>query len=81
MIKPEIVGVAVQVVPVTVKFPPKEVRLLPVTVNVPFTSKTAPGFVVPIPTLPLFKMVMAIVAPSVPPVNWWAIPVVVPVPV
>src|ERR1035437_1234095 len=41
VISPEIVGVAVQEFPVTVKFPPKEVKLLPETVNV-LSSVVAP---------------------------------------
>ena len=55
VIKPEIVGVAVQEVPVTVRFPPKVVRLLPVTVKVPATSNFERGSVVPMPTFPLIK--------------------------
>lgn len=34
VIRPDMVGVAVQAVPVTVRFPPKEVKLLPETVKV-----------------------------------------------
>ena len=41
VIKPEIVGVAVQEVPETVKFPPREVKLLPETVKV-LSSVVAP---------------------------------------
>ena len=59
VIRPEMVGVAVQAVPVTVKLPPRVVKLLPVTVRVPLISSLAPGSVVPMPTLPFAKTVIA----------------------
>ena len=61
VIRPEIVGVAVQVVPVTVRLPPKEVRFDPETVKV--LSKVVAPWRVKAPGVEVDPMVLTEEAP------------------
>ena len=72
VMSPEIVGVAVHAIPVTVRFPPRVVRpvptvkvLVPVTLVAPL-SEIAP---VPVPKVPVPEIVVLPVSVS-PPVPW-----------
>jgi hypothetical protein len=68
VINPDMVGVAVQAVPVTVRLPPRVVKFAPETVRVPATSSLEAGAVVPIPTfVPLSKIWELPIVPA--PVN------------